>query len=93
MGGKVEVQYRKLFIKDLKELKGQSIYEQVFNLAFTILPKINTLRDVSDVKVMKGYPNRYRIRIGNYRVGIELHDKVVEVMRVLHRREFYRYFP
>jgi mRNA interferase RelE/StbE len=40
---------------------------------------------------MKGYPNRYRIRLGNYRVGIEIHT--VEVMRALHRREFYRYFP
>lgn len=42
---------------------------------------------------MKGYPNRYRIRIGNYRVGIEVSGERVEIMRVLHRREFYRYFP
>jgi len=42
---------------------------------------------------MKGYPNRYRIRIGDYRVGLEINQDKIEIMRVLHRREFYRYFP
>ena len=41
---------------------------------------------------MKGYPNRYRIRVGDCRIGIEIQGKEVEVMRVLHRKEFYRYF-
>jgi mRNA-degrading endonuclease RelE of RelBE toxin-antitoxin system len=42
---------------------------------------------------MRGYTDRYCIRIGDYRVGIEVNGDVIEVMRVLHRREFYRYFP
>ena len=42
---------------------------------------------------MKGYSNRYRIPIGDYRVGIEVSSEHLEMMRVLHRREFYRYFP
>jgi mRNA-degrading endonuclease RelE of RelBE toxin-antitoxin system len=45
------------------------------------------------MKPMKGYANRYRIRIGDYRIGIEVEGKKVEVMRVMHRKEFYRYFP
>jgi mRNA interferase RelE/StbE len=89
----VEVRYRELFLRDLKKLKNQPIHDEVFELVFTILPEVKTLRDVTGIKVMKGYPNRYRIRLGNYRVGIEVHGDTVEVMRVLHRREFYRYFP
>ena len=42
---------------------------------------------------MKGYPSRYRIRLGDYRIGIEVFGDRVEVMRVLHRKKFYRYFP
>ncbi len=89
----MKVQYRKSFLRDLKKLKGQPVYDKIFKLAFTTLPEVDTLRDVANVEAMKGYPNRYRIRIGNYRVGIEVHGDNVEVMRVLHRREFYRYFP
>jgi len=48
---------------------------------------------IKNIKPMKGHTNRYRILIGDYRIGLELLDKEVEVMRVLHRKEFYRYFP
>jgi mRNA-degrading endonuclease RelE of RelBE toxin-antitoxin system len=89
----LKVEYRQLFLKDLKKLKKQPVYEQVFNLAFEILPNVEDLKDLSNVKAMKGYSNRYRLRIGNYRVGIEVSGEKVEMMRVLHRREFYRYFP
>lgn len=89
----MEVQYRKSFLRDLKKLKGQPVYDKIFKFAFTTLPEVDTLRDVTNIEAMKGYSNRYRIRIGNYRVGIEVHGDNVEVMRVLHRREFYRYFP
>ncbi|MCB0211020.1 MAG: type II toxin-antitoxin system RelE/ParE family toxin [Anaerolineae bacterium] len=57
------------------------------------LPAAETLNDISQVKAMKGFPNRYRVRIGDYRVGLELFENEVEIIRVLHRREFYRYFP
>jgi len=89
----MEIQYRKLFLKDLKRLKGQPVHRQAINLVFTTLPEAKKLKDIANVKAMKGYPHRYRIRIGNYRVGVEVHGDAVEVMRVLHRREFYRYFP
>ena len=89
----MEVQYRQSFLRDLKKLKGQSVYDRVYELVFATLPEIDTLRDVTNVKAMRGYSNYYRIRVGSYRVGIEVQGNNVEVMRVLHRREFYRYFP
>ena len=89
----MKVEYRQLFLKDLKKLKKQPVYQRVLNLAFEILPNTEDLKDLSNVKAMKGYPNRYRIRVGDYRVGIEVSGEQLEMMRVLHRREFYRYFP
>jgi mRNA-degrading endonuclease RelE of RelBE toxin-antitoxin system len=89
----LKVEYRQLFLKDLKKLKKQPIYSEIFDLTFTTLPKMNSLQDLSQIKGMKGYPNRYRIRVGDYRIGIEINQDTIEVMRVLHRREFYRYFP
>ncbi len=89
----MEVQYRKQFLKDLKKLQSGHVYERIVQLVFTDLPNTQLLKEIAGVKAMKGYPNRYRIRIGNYRVGIEVHGENAEVMRVLHRGEFYRYFP
>ncbi len=60
---------------------------------FTTLVEEPQLSSIPNTKAMKGYSNRYRIRLGDYRVGIEVDGDDVEVFRVLHRRDFYRYFP
>lgn len=89
----MEVRYRQVFLQDLKKLKNLPVYYQIFTLAFTTLPAAVSLREISNVKMIRGTSHRYRIRIGNYRVGIESQGNMVEMRRVLHRREFYRYFP
>jgi len=89
----LRVKYRKLFLKDLKKLKHTEIYHKIYEIVFETLPQIKNLGELKNIKSMKGHPNRYRIRVGEYRIGIEVHNDEVEIMRVLHRREFYRYFP
>jgi mRNA-degrading endonuclease RelE of RelBE toxin-antitoxin system len=89
----METKYSQTFLRDMKKLKQQPIYQQIFALVFTQLPAVNSLREISDIKPITGYPHRYRIRMGNYRIGVQINNKVIEVMRVLHRQEFYRYFP
>lgn len=89
----MKVEYRQLFLKDLKKLKKQPIYQQVYNLAFSTLPNVDSLQDLPNVKALVGSANRYRVRIGSYRIGIEVNGDTLELSRVLHRREFYRYFP
>ena len=44
------------------------------------------------VEKLEGRENRYRIRVGDYRVIYEIHDEVllVLVVRIGHRREVYR---
>jgi mRNA-degrading endonuclease RelE of RelBE toxin-antitoxin system len=89
----MEVKYRKKFLKDLKKLKNQEIYHKIYDIVFELMPKVEDIREIMGIRPMKGCVNRYRIRIGDYRIGIEVESKEVEVMRVLHRKEFYRYFP
>ncbi|MEG4802185.1 type II toxin-antitoxin system RelE/ParE family toxin [Microcoleus sp. ARI1-B5] len=89
----MEVQYREAFLKDLKQLKSSTSYQRIYELAFTTLEAMNNLEEIPNIKAMRGYNGRYRIRIGDYRMGIEVNGDVIEVMRVIHRREFYRYFP
>ncbi len=86
------IRYRKLFLKDLKKVVNQTVYDRIVILAFQTLPQINSLREISDIKKMKTSPSRFRIRIGDYRIGIEVHNSEIEVLRVLHRKDFYNYF-
>ncbi len=53
-----------------------------------------SLQEVNSVKPMSGYPNYYRIREGNYRVGIFITlDGSLEFQDVGPRGDFYKSFP
>ncbi len=45
----MKVKYRQLFLKDLKKLKKQPIYKQVYDLAFNIIPQIESLQEIKAV--------------------------------------------
>ena len=44
---------------------------------------------------MKGYKDKYKIRVGDYRVGLTVDNKSQTIIcqRVAHRREIYNIFP
>lgn len=65
--------------------------------ALTILRALAPLGDDprradADVKKLQGYDDRYRLRVGDYRVIYEVIDNqlVILVVGVGHRREIYR---
>ncbi|MGH8000971.1 MAG: type II toxin-antitoxin system RelE family toxin [Brasilonema sp.] len=57
------------------------------------MPNILSFEEITNLKKLKGYDNAYRIRIGDYRIGIIFDDETVMFQRVLHRKDIYRYFP
>ena len=89
----MKTNYLPTFIKDLKGLKSTSSYSTIKNLVFTDLLAVQNLKEISNLKKLKGDDNAYRIRVGDYRIGFFLEDGTITFVRVLHRREFYRYFP
>ena len=52
---------------------------------------------VPNIKKLQGYRNYYRVRLGDFRRGFALDDTLagpaLRLLRLLHRREIYRYFP
>ncbi|MGB3205075.1 MAG: type II toxin-antitoxin system RelE/ParE family toxin [Crinalium sp.] len=89
----MNTEYLPSFIKDLKALKSTPYYESIKTLAFEEIPQIASFGEITNIKKLQGYDNAYRIRVGDYRIGIILDDETVIFQRVLHRKEIYRYFP
>lgn len=75
------VQYRESFLKDLKQLKSSTSYQRIYDFAFTTLEAIDSLEEIPDIKAMRGYAGRYRVRIGDYRIGIEVNGDVIGEVR------------
>jgi len=78
---------------DVKDEKSTSSYSVIKNLVFTDILAVKQLSEINNLKKLKGEYNAYRIRIGDYRIGFFVEEDTITFARVLHRREFYRYFP
>jgi mRNA interferase RelE/StbE len=88
-----EVVYKRTFLKDLARLPSH-VRERVKEIAFGEEFKEDPFLK-GKVQKMEGFTHFYKIRFGDYRVGlrIDAESKEIEFRRVLHRREIYRKFP
>jgi mRNA interferase RelE/StbE len=84
--------FRRSFVRDLKKVRDRRVLEQV-ELAITAVEAAGAVHEVADMKKMSGSSGFYRIRVGEYRIGLTVEGDEVEFVRVLHRREIYRHFP
>ncbi|MGI8952418.1 MAG: type II toxin-antitoxin system RelE family toxin [Chitinophagaceae bacterium] len=53
----------------------------------------NTINFIGNLKKLKGYKEYYRIRVGNYRIGLQIQNDVVTFAAFLHRKDIYKKFP
>ena len=88
----MKVEFLAQFERDLSAVRDKSLKDEIFKV-ITLLEQARTLRDVPNVKKLKGYKSSYRLRVGNYRIGFRLERSVIELARFLDRKEIYRYFP
>jgi mRNA interferase RelE/StbE len=88
----VKVVFRRSFERDLRVISDRRTLDKI-RYAIEAVEKAEALTDVSGLKKIRGTQGYFRIRIGDYRVGIAVEGDVVEFVRVLHRKDIYRYFP
>jgi len=88
----VKVSFERSFLKDLKGLKDRTLFAQVDALISEV-KSATTLAEVHHLRKMRGHETYYRLRLGDYRIGIEFLEDTVFFVRILHRKDIYRYFP
>lgn len=89
----MEVFFLKSFYRDLNKIKKPKTAKKIID----IIEKLETCDQISEIsgaKKMKGSDIAYRIRIGEYRIGLYLMtNNKLELSRVLHRKDIYKFFP
>ena len=88
----MKIEYKKKFLKELFKLPNE--YSQTIEeFVFDIFPTYDNLSEIGKVEKMTGYKYYFKIRFGDYRVGIKKEDNTIIIETVKHRREIYKYFP
>jgi len=88
-----KVEYTKRFLKELSELP-REIQAQSEDIVFKDLLTANPF-SLGYIERMTGYPDKYKIRIGSYRIGItaDKRNRLIICQRIAHRKDIYRIFP
>lgn len=88
----MKVEFRKTFEKDLKKLRDKALLNKVKSVIESV-ESVQSLEELQNLKKLKGEAGYFRIRIGDHRIGLFLQGETVLFVRIIHRKEFYRYFP
>ena len=88
----MEVTYKPKFLKDLAKIP-TPIRKNIELFVFDHLIKMSQIAESGDIEKLKGYTGYYKVRFGNYRLGLFIKGDQLIVERVLHRKEIYKFFP
>ena len=88
----MKVEFRESFEKDLKRIGDANAFRQI-RKAIQRCELIESIDKIPSLKKLTGTKDFYRIRVGDFRLGIIIAGKSITFVRVLHRKEIYRYFP
>jgi len=83
---------QKSFEKDIAKINDKQLAAIVYAL-IEELESCQNLSNVPHLKKMAGKGNYYRIRVGNYRLGLKLSEETLILLRFMSRKDIYKYFP
>ena len=89
--GFMNLTFKPSFFRDAKKIPIKLHPE--LNGIITKVESAQTLRDIPNLKKLKGHKTAYRIKVGDYRLCFFFDDEVISVVRFLPRKDVYRSFP
>lgn len=89
----MKIGFKASFQKDLKSLHNDAKLFERIKETILLIETSSDIDAIANVKKLKSDGFYYRIRIGDYCIGVLIEDNTVVFVRILHRSRIYRYFP
>lgn len=88
----MKVEFRESFAKDLKNIKEKGLMTRIREVIESV-ERAESLTELANLKKLKGGGNFFRVRVGDYRLGLALENDCIIFVRCLNRKDIYKYFP
>ncbi len=79
------------YIREMRNINRVTQYQAAE--ALEQLQNAQTFSDILHLKSLKGHPNYYRLRVGNYRIGLYWDGETFYAERIGSRGDFYKNYP
>lgn len=88
----MEVDFTRNFLKNIENLKNKDLLQKIQDKIDDVI-LANSIVEIYNKKKLSGYKVYYRIKIGDYKIGIEKIDKQMKFLTFENRKETYKKFP
>jgi mRNA interferase RelE/StbE len=88
----MKVKVQKSFEKDILKITNSSLAQKVLH----IIAQIEQAKELSEIphfKKLKTEGNFFSIRLGNFRLGLKLEQETIILLRIMDRKDIYKFFP
>ena len=82
----------KKFSKDLDKIANPKQLKIILDL-IRLVENAENIQQIPSIKKLTGFTDAYRIRVGDFRIGVFLGDDTIEFARIAHRKDIYKLFP
>jgi mRNA interferase RelE/StbE len=83
----VKTTFKKSFTKDLETYNRDKTLLARIQEAILEVEAADSITSIKNLKKLKAEGSYYRIRVGNYRIGLIVENEIVTFVRVLHRSQ------
>ena len=89
----MNIVFDRSFSKSLNKISDKEIRSKIEQVIIEV-ESAESLTHISNLKKMHGFKSFYRIRSGDYRIGVEFENPTtLRFIIVLHRKNIYKKFP
>ena len=88
----MKTQFKASFLKAIRKIEDNQLKIDIENAILNVELAQN-IKQINNLKKLKGYHHCYRLRVGNYRIGIKIEDDMFFFVDFDHRKNIYRIFP
>ena len=88
----MNIEFTGKFEKQIDQIRDKKLKSEIANIVRAVIAA-QTLARVPNLKKLKGYKTAYRIRTGNYRIGIIIQNNVILFAAFADRKDIYNIFP
>jgi len=85
-------EFERNFAKDFYKLKDRKLAQEIL-ITIQNVASASSPDEIRNIKKLKGHNTAYRIRSGDYRIGVFIEDDTVFFSAFDHRSKIYRRFP
>lgn len=88
----METIFKSSFRKGIKKVEDKRLKDNIAN-TIELIENVSNISEIPNIEKIKGYNTYFRIRIGNYRIGVEIEKNTVSFAAFGHRKDIYKHFP